>query len=134
MTVTDEVTGEKRYLSLRVMPSKMVTATFDTSSESEKETTPQEVAEKTLIPSKFNQAIEIQISADSKMFDFENSQFGDLYKIINEYGTIDSNYTGRKEDSSNKWINLYFGLGRQNYTDLIQMRMRKNKYEVVYTK
>ena len=134
MTVTDEVTGEKRYLSLRVMPSKMVTATFDTSSESEKETTPQEVAEKTLIPSKFNQAIEIQISADSKMFDFENSQFGDLYKIINEYGTIDSNYTGRKEDSSNKWINLYFGLGRQNYTDLIQMRMRKNKYEVVYKK
>lgn len=134
MTVTDEVTGEKRYLSLRVMPSKMVTATFDTSSESEKETTPQEVAEKTLIPSKFNQAIEIQISADSKMFDFENSQFGDLYKIINEHGTIDSNFTGRKEDSSNKWITLYFGLGRQNYTDLIQMRMRQSKYEVVYTK
>lgn len=134
MTVTDEVTGEKRYLSLRVMPSKMISATFDTSSESEKETTPQEVAEKTLIPSKFNQAIEIQISADSKMFDFENSYFGDLYKIINEHGTIDSNYTGRKEDSSSKWITLYFGLGRQNYTDLIQMRMRQNKYQVVYTK
>lgn len=134
MTVTDEVTGEKRYLSLRVMPSKMISATFDTSSESGEATTPQEVAEKTLIPSKFNQAIEIQISADSKMFDFENSYFGDLYRIINEHGTIDSNYTGRKEDSSSKWITLYFGLGRQNYTDLIQMRMRKNKYEVVYTK
>lgn len=121
-------------VTLRVMPSKMITATFDTSSESKDETTPQEVAEKTLIPSKFNQAIEIQISADSKMFDFENSQFGDLYKIINKHGTIDSNYTGRKEDSSSKWITLYFGLGRQNYTDLIQMRMRQSKYEVVYTK
>lgn len=125
---------DENGLSLRVMPSKMVSATFDTSSESGEATTPQEVAEKTLIPSKFNQAIEIQISADSKMFDFENSYFGDLYKIINEHGTIDSNYTGRKEDSSSKWITLYFGLGRQNYTDLIQMRMRQNKYEVVYTK
>jgi hypothetical protein len=125
---------DENGLSLRVMPSKMVSATFDVNNESAEETTPQEVAEKTLIPSKFNQAIEIQISADSKMFDFENSYFGDLYKIINEHGTIDSNYTGRKEDSSSKWITLYFGLGRQNYTDLIQMRMRKNKYEVVYTK
>lgn len=125
---------DENGLSLRVMPSKLITATFDTSSESAEATTPQEVAEKTLIPSKFNQAIEIQISADSKMFDFGNSYFGDLYKIINEHGTIDSNYTGRKEDSSNKWITLYFGLGRQNYTDLIQMRYRQNKYEVVYTK
>lgn len=125
---------DEKGTSLRIMPSKMITATFDTSSESGEATTPQEVAEKTLIPSKFNQAIEIQISADSKMFDFENSYFGDLYKIINEHGTIDSNYTGRKEDSSSKWITLYFGLGRQNYTDLIQMRYRQNKYEVVYTK
>ena len=125
---------DENGLSLRVMPSKMVSATFDTSSESGEATTPQEVAEKTLIPSKFNQAIEIQISADSKMFDFETSYFGDLYRIINEHGDINSNYTGRKEDSSSKWITLYFGLGRQNYTDLIQMRMRQNKYEVVYTK
>lgn len=125
---------DENGLSLRVMPSKFTTATFDTDSDSEEETTPQEVAENTLIPSKFNQAIEIQISADSKMFDFENAYFGDLYKIINEHGEIDSTYTGRKEDSANKWITLYFGLGRQNYTDLIQMRMRKNKYEVVYTK
>lgn len=122
---------DENGLSLRIMPSKFTTATYDASSDDVK-TTPQEVAEETLIPSKFNQAIEIQISADSKMFDFENAYFGDLYKIVNEYGIIESNYTGRKEDSTSKWVTLYFGLGRQNYTDLIQMRMRKNKYKAVY--
>jgi hypothetical protein len=134
MTITNQETGATKRLSLRVMPSKMTSATYDSSSENAEETTPQQVAEKTLIPSKFNQAIEIQISADSKMFDFENNYFGDLFKIINEHGTIDSNYTGRKEDSNSKWVTLYFGLGRQNYTDLIQMRMRKNKYEEVFIK
>lgn len=119
---------EPYYLTARVLPVKNKIVEFDTSSDS---LTPEKVAKDTLIPSKFNQAIEIQLSADSKMFDF-NSKFGDYYKIINKNGTIDSVYTGRKETSDDKWVKLYFGLGRQNYTDLIQMRLRKNKYKVVY--
>ncbi len=124
---------DKDGLSLRVMPSKFTTVTYDSSDEDNK-ITPQEAAENTLIPSKFNQAIEIQIGSNSKMFEFESSFLGDLYKIVNEHGTIDSVYTGRKEESNNKYITLYFGLGRQNYTDLIQMTMRKNKYKSVYNK
>lgn len=121
--------GENAYsIPLRVLPTKMKIVEFGTSSDS---LTPEKVAKDTLIPNKFNQAIEIQLSSDSKMFDF-NSKFGDYYKIINENGTIDSVYTGRKETSNDKWVKLYFGLGRQNYTDLIQMRLRKNKYKVVY--
>lgn len=122
--------GENAYsIPLRVLPTKMKIVEFDTGSDS---LTPEKVAKDTLIPSKFNQAIEIQLSSDSKMFDF-SSKFGDYYKIINKNGTIDSVYTGRKETSNDKWVKLYFGLGRQNYTDLIQMRLRKNKYKVVYS-
>lgn len=113
----------------RVFPVKTKFVEYDTEGE---ETTEEQTASDTLIPSKFNQAIEIKISADSKMFDFANAMFGDLYKIINEQGTINSNYTGRKEESGNKWVTLYFGLGRQNYTDLIQKRFRNAKYQVVY--
>jgi hypothetical protein len=121
--------GENAYsIPLRVLPTKMKIVEYDGSSDN---LTPEKVAQDTLIPNKFNQAIEIQLSSDSKMFDF-NSKFGDYYKIINKSGTIDSVYTGRKETSNDKWVRLYFGLGRQNYTDLMQMRLRKNKYKVVY--
>ena len=126
-----EVVGEgDNFYSkpLRVLPVKNKIVEYDMSSE---KTTIEQTAKDTLIPSKFNQAIEVQLSSDSKMFDF-NSKFGDYYKIINENGTIDSVFTGRKETSDDKWVKLYFGLGRQNYTDLMQMRLRKNKYKVVY--
>ena len=122
-----EIVGETS-IPLRVLPVKNKIVEFDTSSD---KTTVEQTAKDTLIPNKFNQAIEIQLSSDSKMFDF-NSKFGDYYKIINKNGTIDSVYTGRKETSNDKWVKLYFGLGRQNYTDLIQMRLRKNKYKAVY--
>ena len=124
----DMITLDKENRS-RVFPVKTKFVEYDTEGE---DTTEERTAWDTLIPSKFNQAIEVKISADSKMFDFENAMFGDLYKIINEQGTIDSNYTGRKEESGNKWVTLYFGLGRQNYTDLIQKRFRSTKYQVLY--
>lgn len=124
-----EENGVSYYMPLRVLPSKMKIVTYNTDSET---LTPEQCAQDTLIPSKFNQIVEIQINGDSKMFDFANAQFGDMYKIINKNGTINSNYTGRKETSANNWVTLYFGLGRQNYTDLVQMRFRKNKYQVVY--
>ena len=113
----------------RVFPVKTKIVEFDNEGE---DTTEEQVAYENLVPSKFNQAIEIRISKDSKTFDFENVLYGDQFKIINEQGVIESNYTGRKEESNSKWVTLYFGLGRQNYTDLVQMRMRKNKYQVVY--
>lgn len=113
----------------RIFPVKTKYVEFDTEGE---DTTEEQTAYDTLIPTKFNQAIEIKISADSKMFDFENAMFGDLFKIINEQGTIDSNFTGYKKESGNKWVTLKFGLGRQNYTDLQQIKWRKSKYQVLY--
>lgn len=115
--------------SFRVFPVKTKIVEFDSAGE---DTTEEQVAYENLVPSKFNQAIEIRISKDSKTFDFENVLFGDQFEIINQDGIIQSNYTGRKEESGNKWVTLYFGLGRQNYTDLVQMRMRKQKYATVY--
>lgn len=126
----DMITLDKENRN-RIFPVKTKYVEFDTEGE---DTTEEDTARDTLIPSKFNQAIEVKISSDSKMFDFENAKFGDLFKIINKQGTIDSNYTGRKQESGNKWVTLYFGLGRQNYTDLIQMRLRKSKYQVLYNK
>lgn len=125
----DKITNDINSI-YRVLPVRNVIKTYNTNSDNE--TTPEDVARDTLIPSKFNQSIEIKISADSKTFDFENAMYGDLYTIINEHGTINSNYTGRREESGNKWVTLYFGLGRQNYTDIMQMRMRKAKYQELY--
>lgn len=123
--------GQTIKKTLRVFPAKTVIVKYKESDDSA--STPQQVAESTLIPSKFNQAIEIQTTTHSRMIDFSNIKFGDVYKIINAQGTIESNYTGRREDSQSGFIRLYFGLGRQNYTDLMQLRMQKQKYEVVYS-
>jgi len=117
---------------MRVLPVRTVVATYSESNTDSEGLTPYDVAKEKLIPSQFNQSIQIKISADSKMFDFENAHFGDLYKIINEHGSIDSNYTGRKSTNDDKWVTLYFGLGRQNYTDLMQMRLRKERYPETY--
>lgn len=122
--------GQVIKKSLRVFPAKTTVVKYKTSDENN--VTPQQTAENTLIPSRFNQAIEIQIHRDSKMFDFNNTHYGDVYTIINEHGKIQSNFTGRKEDSSTGWITLYFGLGRQTYTDIMQLRMQKQKYDIVY--
>lgn len=116
----------------RVLPVKTVIATYNESNDGTDDTTPEDVAKDKLIPSQFNQAIEIRISSDSKMFDFQNAKFGDQYEIINEQGSVNSVYTGRKFTNANKWVTLYFGLGRQNYTDLMQMRLRKSRYTEVY--
>ena len=124
----DTITLDQKDLN-RVFPVKTKYVEYDLEDE---EHTEYDVAYENLVPSKFNQAVEIKISSDSKMFDFENAKFGDLFKIINKEGVIDTNYTGRKEQSGNKWVTLYFGLGRQHYTDLMQMRLRKSRYQVLY--
>lgn len=116
----------------RVAPSKTVVAELNTTSESENPTTPKDVAKEKLIPSQFNQAIEIKINSDSKVIDLSSMNFGDMYKIINEHGTIDSIFTGKKMSSKEKTVTLYFGLGRQNYTDIMQIRLRKQRYTEVY--
>ena len=117
----------------RMLPVKtVITAYNENNADTSENMSPQIVAEEKLMPSQFNQAIEIKINGDSKMFDFTNAKFGDLYKIINERGIIDSNYTGYKRTSEDKWVTLYFGLGRQQYTDLVQIRLRKDRYNEIY--
>lgn len=116
----------------RVLPVKTVIATYNEAETDSDGVFPTDVAIEKLIPSRFNQAIEININADSKMFDFDTAKFGDLFKIINENGTVTSIYTGRKLSSSSKAVTLYFGVGRQNYTDIIQIRLRKDRYKEIY--
>lgn len=117
----------------RVLPVRSIIATFNPNTTDTSDViTPASVAKEKLMPSEFNQSIQIKINGNSKMFDFENARFGDKYKIINERGTIDSVYTGRKSTSENKWVMLLFGLGRQNYTDLMQIKLRKDRYKEVY--
>ena len=113
----------------RVRPVQTIITEYDTESD---DVSLREAAESELIPSKYNHAVEIDISSDSKMFDFENSSYGDSYKIINENGSIDTILTGRKESSNNKTVTLYFGLGRKNYTDKIQIQFRKQRYSKIY--
>ncbi len=116
----------------RVLPVKTVVASFNSGDSSSEIVTERSVATEKLIPTKFNQSIEIDINEDSNMFNFADAKFGDRYKIINAQGAVDSIYTGKKYSSKSKIVTLYFGLGRQNYTDIMQIRLRKNKYKEVY--
>lgn len=96
--------------------------------------TVEEAAANELTPNNFNQAIEIEIPQDSKMFDFELANFGDVYKIITKNGEFTSVYSGRKENSNSNIVTLLFGLGRKNYTDLIQKKMREQRYSAIYNR
>lgn len=116
----------------RTLPIKTVVATLSKSSNGSDSPTAEDVAADKLIPSQFNQAIEIRIAEDSRMFDFENAKFGDQYQIINEHGSINSIFTGKKKSWDEKWVTLYFGLGRQKYTDIKQIQQRKQRYKEGY--
>lgn len=126
-------------ISERVLPVKTKIVEYNANN-GDTTVTPQEAATETLIPSKYNQAVEVKINADSKMFEFDLAQFGNEYTVIGKYvkelGSqemkIVSIYTGRKESSRNKYVTLLFGLGRKQYTDLIQIRLRKQRYHSVY--
>ncbi len=121
----------------RMLPVKTKIVEFNQQEESDTNTEPVtllDTAKDTLLPSQYNQAIEVVIKNDSKMFDWDLARFGGEYIIINKNGKINSNYTGRKETSENNNVTLYFGLGRKNYTDLIQMRLRKQRYSKIYSR
>lgn len=90
------------------------------------------VAENELKVSSLNHAIEIEIPRDTKMFDFELAKFGDRYKIITKNGTIASVYSGRKESSESNIVTLMFGIGRLNFTDLLNNTLRNGKYTKLY--
>lgn len=118
----------------RIRPVKTVIAEYDIENAASNNITEKDAAESELIPSQYSQAIEVQINSDSKMFDFATARFGDVFTIVNKNGTFTSNYTGRKQTSDSKYVTLYFGLGRKNYTDLIQIRLRKQRYSVIYNR
>lgn len=119
----------------RMLPVKSTIVEYKEQESTDTDTEPvtvKDTAEDVLLPSQYNQAVEVVIKNDSKMFDWDLARFGGEYIIVNKNGTINSNYTGRKETSENNYVTLYFGLGRKNYTDLIQMRMRKQRYSKIY--
>lgn len=122
----------------RVFPVK--TKIVEYSSDGSSTTTPEQAASEVLIPSKYNQAVEVKINADSHMFDFALAEIGSEYTIVGKYVkelqdqemNVVSIYTGRKESSRSKYVTLLFGLGRKQYTDLIQIKLRNQRYHSVY--
>ncbi len=121
----------------RVVPYKLVVATFD--SENEDGATAQTVAEENLLYSDFNHYISIVIDRNSAMYPTDLN-IGDAVIIVPELQNMTAEdaiiddfedkimrsiYTGRKEDSENSQVTLIFGKIRINYTDLIQMQQQK---------
>lgn len=131
-SVSEENDAELSDGRQRILPVKTAIVTFNQNSSGTGEITPEDAATDKLIPSQFSQAIEIKINSDSKMFDFVNAKFGDQYRIINEYGTINSIFTGKKFSNESKWVTLLFGLSRLNYTDIIQLKFRKSRKKEKY--
>lgn len=132
-----EVDG-KRYE--RVLPVKTCVSELNSS---DTDITERDVARDELISGNYNHIVQIDIAKDSKMFDWERFDVGDKFRIVTNQAiyeesgqagtiTIDSVLTGRKETSSSNMITLYFGLGRKNYTDLMQIRLRKQRYSKIY--
>ena len=70
--------------------------------------------------------IEVEISNTSKMIDFSLMQMGTSVVLVNEQGTINTVYTGRKETKQNL-LTLIFGKARRNYTDKVILNLRRKK-------
>lgn len=119
----------------RVLPPRTSIITYDSSqTDADNAVTVEDAAKNELIPSKYSQSVEIEISKESRMFDFETARFGDDYAVITAAGRIDTVYSGRRENSESDTATLCFGVGRRRYTDQIQRRLRKQRYTVLYRK
>lgn len=113
------INGEK--VEVTQQPSK------PTTSEEELEKNYELTAKDTLCSSSYYQLVQLEINHDTKMIDFDYMKIGTSVEIVNEQGTISTIYTGRKEKAGANYITLMFGKSRKNYTDKIQLELRRKK-------
>lgn len=131
-TITNDITHADRAL-----PVRTAAVEWDSTQTGEEPITTLQAAESVLKGKAFNHYVESQINRANFMLDIARLSIGDAVKIItapieiplNETdptsSEIDSIYTGLKEDSNNEMITLVFGKARKNYTDKIQLLLRK---------
>lgn len=84
-------------------------------------------AKDTLCSSSYYELVQLEIDKNSKMIDFDFLSIGSGVKIVNEQGIIDTIYTGRKENNGSSKITLMFGKSRKDYTDKIQLALRRSR-------
>lgn len=96
-------------------------------SEEELERNYELTAKDTLCSSSYYELVQLEIDKNSKMIDFDFLSIGSGVKIVNEQGIIDTIYTGRKENNGSSKITLMFGKSRKDYTDKIQLALRRSR-------
>ena len=129
-TLTTNALDEKRAL-----PSKTVIAEYSTSnsvsidsdinSSSGNDDPYYDSAAQELLGSSYYELVQFEVDKESKMINFPALVLGTKVRIINEQGTINTIYTGRKEKGSERYVTLMFGKSRKNYTDKIQLALRR---------
>ena len=126
-TVTDDPSDEDR-----ILPSKatIVSYTSDSVSDTSGSTVSDEeaiqtLAEENLLGQLNNTLVQYQIPNNTKAINLSNLKLGDKVEFITSLGSIYTIYTGRKISGNNDYITLMFGKARKNYTDKIQLALRK---------
>lgn len=111
-----------------IQPSKPVISKFTYNSDEEASELEQmkNLAVSLLNTGDYYHCIEVEISKQSKMIDYSLLQIGASVVLVNDQGTINSIYTGRKESKQNS-VTLIFGKARRNYTDKIILNLRRKK-------
>lgn len=84
------------------------------------------LASSNLTTGDYYHCIELEISSQSKMIDYNLLQFGTAVRIINNQGIINSIFTGKKESKKDS-ITLIFGKSRRLYTDKVILNLRRKK-------
>lgn len=116
----------------RILPSKAVIASYtadsvvDTSDSSiDRETALLALAEENLLGQLNNTLVQYEIPNNTKAINLSHLSLGDKVEFITELGNIYTIYTGRKISGNSNYITLMFGKARKNYTDKIQLALRK---------
>lgn len=119
----------------RALPSKTIIAEYssststsvdsDTNTSSDNDDPYLSTAEQQLLGSSYYELVQFEVDKESKMINFSALVLGTKVRIVNEQGTINTIYTGRKEKGSERYVTLMFGKSRKNYTDKIQLALRR---------
>lgn len=123
-TIILQSTYNKLGYTNRVLPVKTIILTYDSGNTDG--VLPIEVAGDELLGELYNHYIEAEIDRDSMLLDYKKLMIGDSVKYILENGTVDTIYTGYKDKDNGK-VTMIFGKARKNYTDKIQLLLRKTR-------
>lgn len=131
-TITSDINHAERAL-----PVRTAVVEWDSAQTGADPITSLQAAESVLKGKAFNHYVESQINRENFLLDIARLSIGDAVKIVTApieepltekdptSSIIDSVYTGMKENSDSELITLIFGKARKNYTDKIQLLLRR---------